>query len=178
MVTDVNHLILRCSIICCTLQAISVVQLRAVDPLAIEKAYQFARISASLNLWLHALDCHRLEFAEGRLEPTLFDTGCNDGGPEHLGFLFVFTFAFLCLEDVAWVPRLGSPDLFLVLAALCKHVELLSYALDLIQSLVRLGQIGAVWVDLRHEVALLSRVFELSIALLNVPLCVLAGFDP
>ena len=107
--------------------------------MAIEKAYEFSRISAPLNLWLHALDCNRFEFAEGRLEPTLFDISCHDGGSEHLGFLFVFTFAFLCLEDVAWVPRLGSPDLFLVLAAFCKHIKLLSDTLDLIQSLVRLS---------------------------------------
>ena len=139
MITDVDHLILRCSIINSTLMAFGVVKLRAVDPLAIEKAYEFARISAPLDLWLHALDCHRFEFAEGGLEPTLFDASCHDGWSEHLGFLFVFTFAFLCLEAVAWVPRLGGPDLFLVLAAFCKHIKLLSDTLDLIQSLVRLG---------------------------------------
>ena len=139
MITDVNHLILRCSIVGSTLMALRVVKLRAVDPLAIEEAHQFARICASLYLWLYALDCHRLEFAEGRLEPALFDVSCHDGRSEHLRFFFVFTFAFLCLEDVAWVPRLGGPDLFLVLAAFCKHVKLLSETLDLIQSLVRLS---------------------------------------
>ena len=116
-----------------------VVKLRAVDPLAIEEAHQFARISASLYLRLYALDCHRLELAERRLEPALFDASCHDGGSEHLRFFFVFTFAFLCLEDVARVPSLGSPNLFLLLTALCKQAKLLLYTLDLIQGLVRLG---------------------------------------
>ena len=177
MITDVNHLILRCSIINCTLVAIRVVQLRAVNPLAIEKAYKFACISASLYLRLNAFDCDRFEFAEGRLEPTLFDTGCHDGWSEHLRFFFAFTLAFLCFEAVARVPSLGSSNLILLLAALCKHVKLLFYTLDLIQSLVRLGKIGAIWVDLRHKIALLSCSLKLSIGLLNVPLRILARFD-
>lgn len=48
----------------------------------------------------------------------------------------------------------------------------------MVEGLVGFGKVGAVWIDLWHEVALVSRVFKLGVTLLNVASRILALLDP
>ena len=174
VIANVNHLVLGAAGHG-TLIPISRVKLAAVDPLTVEEGDELASFSAtaSLHFRVQALDCDWLEFAEGRLEFALLCRSSHDSGSKHLRLLL--SLALLLFETIAWVSGLRRLDLLLVLATLRQMLKLLLHALDLVERLVRLGQVGAIGVNLWHEVTLKPRILELSISLLNILLRVLTG---
>lgn len=179
MVTNIDHLILRCSIVLNVLLSIRIVELRAINSLAIKEADELILVTSPLlHLRLQSLDCDWFELAEGRLELAPIHAGRDNSWSKHLRLPLLLTLAFLLTEGVTRVSSLCCFYLFLVFATPGKHINFLLDTFDLVQGLIWFGKIRSIWINLRHEITLVSCILKLSIALFNIPSRVLALLDP
>ena len=112
-----------------------------------------------------------VKFAKGRLEATLFAASLHRCRTQHLRPLVRPLFLFG--EVFAWVTSLRGRDLALDGATLFKQSNLLFDTLDLIESLMRLGQVAAHLVDLGPKPAVVLLFLVFSVRLSNVPPCIL-----